>query len=106
VNDRNFTVIIRVGIGTVIGIIAFSQILSWLLKHWHDLTVAFLTGLMIGSLRKIWPWKVEEANVIPDSLSKEVFMSFILIIIGITVVLVIEKLSEKNAINTRNAKNS
>lgn len=45
------------GIGAVIGLISFSNILSWLLRKFHDITVAFLAGFMLGSLNKVWPWK-------------------------------------------------
>ena len=44
-------------IGAAAGIISFSHLLSWLLKHWHDVTVAVLMGFMVGSLNKVWPWK-------------------------------------------------
>lgn len=44
-------------IGAVIGIISFSHLLSWLLKNYHNITIALLTGFMIGSLNKVWPWK-------------------------------------------------
>lgn len=44
-------------IGAVAGIISFSHLLSWLLKNYHTLTVALLTGFMVGSLNKVWPWK-------------------------------------------------
>lgn len=43
--------------GAVIGLIAFSNVLSWLFRRYHDLTVALLAGFMIGSLNKVWPWK-------------------------------------------------
>jgi putative membrane protein len=43
--------------GAAIGIISFSNILSWLLKKYHNLTIALLAGFMIGSLNKVWPWK-------------------------------------------------
>ena len=43
--------------GAIVGIIGFSNFFSWLLKNYNDLTVAFLGGVMIGSLNKIWPWK-------------------------------------------------
>ncbi|MFG0382048.1 DUF368 domain-containing protein [Pseudomonas sp. zbq_18] len=43
--------------GCLIGILSFSRLLSWLLSHYRDLTLAFLTGLMLGSLNKVWPWK-------------------------------------------------
>lgn len=44
-------------LGCLIGLISFSRILNWLFKKAHDLTVAILTGFLIGSLNKIWPWK-------------------------------------------------
>lgn len=44
-------------IGCVVGIIAFSNFLSWLFKRAYDTTMAGLTGFMIGSLNKVWPWK-------------------------------------------------
>ena len=43
--------------GAGIGIIAFSHVLSWLLKHFHGVTISLLMGFMIGSLNKVWPWK-------------------------------------------------
>ncbi|MCE7949419.1 MAG: DUF368 domain-containing protein [Chloroflexi bacterium CFX4] len=43
-----------VGLGAVVGILAFSRVLSWLLKHYYNVTVAALVGFMIGSLRRIW----------------------------------------------------
>ena len=43
--------------GCIVGILTFSQILSWLLKRYHAITLSFLTGLMIGALTKVWPWK-------------------------------------------------
>ncbi|MFI3286833.1 MAG: DUF368 domain-containing protein [Rikenellaceae bacterium] len=43
--------------GAVVGIVSFSHILSWLLNNYHTATVSLLTGFMIGSLNKVWPWK-------------------------------------------------
>jgi len=45
-------------LGCLVGILSFSRIVSWLLLHYHDLTIAMLAGFMIGSLNKIWPWKL------------------------------------------------
>lgn len=61
VNQRDFVSLIFVAIGAAIGLISFAQILGWLFKQYHDMTVAVLIGLMIGSLRKIWPWKLDVA---------------------------------------------
>ena len=44
--------------GCLVGILSFSRLLSWLLARYRDLTLAFLTGLMLGSLHKVWPWKL------------------------------------------------
>ena len=44
-------------VGAAIGIISFSHFLSWLLKKYNNLTIALLTGFMVGSLNKVWPWK-------------------------------------------------
>ena len=43
--------------GATIGIVTFSRVLSWLFKHYKQITLASLTGFMFGSLNKIWPWK-------------------------------------------------
>ncbi|WP_217516736.1 DUF368 domain-containing protein [Vibrio metschnikovii] len=43
--------------GCILGITSFSHLLSWLLKRYRDITLTFLTGLMMGTLPKIWPWK-------------------------------------------------
>lgn len=57
VGDLNIPVILVFVAGAIAGIISFSHLLSWLLKHWHDCTIAVLMGFMIGSLNKVWPWK-------------------------------------------------
>lgn len=57
VGDLNIPVIVIFVVGAVAGIISFSHLLSWLLKRWHDVTVAVLMGFMVGSLNKVWPWK-------------------------------------------------
>lgn len=44
-------------VGCLVGLISFSKLLNWLFKKAHDITVAVLTGFLIGSLNKIWPWK-------------------------------------------------
>ena len=56
-SDFNFPVIIVFLAGAAIGIVSFSNILSWLLKRYYNLTIAILSGFMIGSLNKVWPWK-------------------------------------------------
>ncbi|GAA4956965.1 DUF368 domain-containing protein [Algibacter aquimarinus] len=43
--------------GAVIGLLSFSHVLKWLFKHYHNITLAILTGFIFGSLNKVWPWK-------------------------------------------------
>nr|WP_086940983.1 DUF368 domain-containing protein [Thaumasiovibrio occultus] len=44
-------------VGCGLGLLSFSHLLGWLLKHFRDFTMVFLIGLMVGTLNKIWPWK-------------------------------------------------
>ena len=57
VGDLNIPVLLVFVAGAAIGIIGFSNVLTWLLKKYHTLTIALLAGFMVGSLNKIWPWK-------------------------------------------------
>jgi len=81
VSGLNIGVLLLFAAGAVAGIISFSHLLSWLLKNHHTVTVAVLTGFMIGSLNKVWPWKetlstyldshglekpLQEANILPQ----------------------------------------
>ena len=59
VNDLDLFALFFVAAGAGIGIVTFAQVLGWLFKRYHDATVAALIGLMVGSLRKIWPWKLD-----------------------------------------------
>lgn len=69
VGNFDIPVILVFVVGAAAGIISFSHLLSWLLKHWHDVTVAMLMGFMIGSLNKVWPWK-EVVETYTDSHGK------------------------------------
>lgn len=53
--------------GALVGILSFSHILKWLFKHYHNITLAILTGFIFGSLNKIWPWKLTETVMVKDT---------------------------------------
>ena len=53
----SLTLLIVFGFGCVTGLLSFSKLLSWLFSKAHDFVVAILTGFLIGSLNKVWPWK-------------------------------------------------
>ncbi len=57
VKSLNFSVLIVFGLGCIGGLLSFSHVLSWLLKKHRDLAISLLTGLMLGALGKVWPWK-------------------------------------------------
>ncbi len=99
--------------GAAVGIISFSHILSWLLKHFHTATVSLLTGFMIGSLNKVWPWKevlettlnshgetipLVQRNISPmqfESINGEssmLIMAVVMAIVGFATIYIIEKL--------------
>ena len=61
VTELNIPVLLVFAAGAGIGIVCFSHVLSWLLKKFYMLTIALLSGFMIGSLLKVWPWKVAGA---------------------------------------------
>ncbi|MCC9168182.1 DUF368 domain-containing protein [Pontibacter harenae] len=57
VKEIRLDIIGTFAVGCVTGILVFSHVLNWMLKHYHNITVALLTGFMVGSLNKVWPWK-------------------------------------------------
>ena len=57
VKTLDVVVIAVFGAGACIGITSFSRILSYALAHFRNITLAVLTGFMLGSLNKVWPWK-------------------------------------------------
>jgi putative membrane protein len=69
VNERNFVYLGAFAIGAVLGLGAFVTLLKWLLEHRAAITLAVLTGLMIGSLRALWPWQTDDRQLLaPDNL--------------------------------------
>ncbi|WP_257266853.1 DUF368 domain-containing protein [Endozoicomonas sp. ONNA2] len=57
IKSLDFNVLIVFGLGCISGLLSFSHVLAWLLKKHRDLAISLLTGLMLGALGKVWPWK-------------------------------------------------
>lgn len=57
IKDREFMILGLFAVGCVIGLISFSRLLKVLFEKFKEVTIALLTGFMIGSLYKVWPWK-------------------------------------------------
>ena len=104
--------------GCVLGLLSFSHLLSWLLKRHRDTTLMFLTGLMLGTLPKIWPWKEtiswrtnshgEQVPLLQHNLSpfefesitsqpSQLFIAIILMLCAIGLVLGLEKFAAKSS---------
>lgn len=108
VNERNLLVLFIVAVGACVGLAAFSRLLGWLLTRYHDYMVAFLTGLMLGSLRKVWPFKetlesivgsggkvvpIVQENILPPQWTGEVTFALGLAVVGFLVVLVLDRMA-------------
>ncbi|MBW1830018.1 MAG: DUF368 domain-containing protein, partial [Deltaproteobacteria bacterium] len=105
-----FLTLAIVAAGACIGIVAFSRLLGWLLKNYHDLMVAVLTGLMLGSLRKVWPWKetldtmvnshgkvipLVQTNILPSQWDMEILTALALMVTGLFIVLILDRVGER-----------
>lgn len=112
VHNRDFVTIAIVGAGTIVGLLSFSKALKWLFSNYKNGMLAVLTGFIIGSLNKVWPWKetittrinskgVEvpllQESVFPNNFNGEpqLMMSIILAVVGFSLIILLEKLAVK-----------
>jgi putative membrane protein len=101
VNDKDLGILLILIAGALVGLLSFVRLIGWLLRSYYDLTMAILVGLMIGSLRKIWPWKEAvstfidshgkevpalQVNVLPPSLNSEVGLALLMMFFGFLIV--------------------
>ena len=110
VNNRDFTVISAVGAGAVFGLLVFSRVLKWLFANYKNYTLAVLTGFVIGSLNKIWPWKetltwrvnshgnrvpFNQQSVSPFSFleDNQLLIAVIFAVVGFSLIILLEKIS-------------
>ncbi|CAN5216387.1 DUF368 domain-containing protein [soil metagenome] len=92
--------------GCFVGLIAFAKVLNWLFKHYRNITMALLTGFMVGSLWKVWPWKLTtstyldrhgvekpltQANVLPEHMDSYFALCLAVAIFGFLFVYFLEK---------------
>lgn len=109
---KAFMNFLMLGLGAIIGIKSFSKILNWMFKNYKNLTLATLTGFMIGSLNKIWPWKKvlswrtnshqERVPLLEESISPFSFegdnqlgLAIVLLVIGFLTIFILEKLGSR-----------
>ncbi|MBT6377855.1 MAG: DUF368 domain-containing protein, partial [Flavobacterium sp.] len=111
-NTRDFFSIIIFMLGAVVGLLTFSRILKWLFSTYKNYTLATLTGFIIGSLNKIWPWQeiiswrtnskgievpLSTTSVSPFSFEgdPQLMTAILLATIGFGLILLLEKLAVK-----------
>lgn len=97
IKTMNLTVLLPVAAGIVVGMLGFVRFLSWLLLHYRQTAITLLTGFMLGSMRKIWPFKqvletmvdrhgqtvpIRELNVLPDLTEPIFWWALALAILG------------------------
>lgn len=58
VSEKDIITLAVFAIGCIVGLLSFSRLISWLLKNYHAITIGVLSGFMLGSINKIWPWKL------------------------------------------------
>lgn len=114
VNNRDIFTVAIVGLGAIVGLLSFSRILKWLFAKYKDITLAVLTGFIVGSLNKIWPWKetltwrtnseglevpLKQVSISPSSFDgdAQLTMAIVLAVVGFGVILLLEKLATKKA---------
>ncbi|MBX2876889.1 MAG: DUF368 domain-containing protein [Saprospiraceae bacterium] len=112
--DASALIIVGVfALGCLFGLATFSRVLSWTFKHYRNITIALLTGFLIGSLNKLWPWRnvleyrtdskgetvpFLEKSVLPGQFEgdPQVAMALLLMVVGIVLILGLERLGAKS----------
>lgn len=110
VDEKDFKVLITVALGCLFGLLSFARLLKWLFNNHKNITLAVLTGFIVGSLNKIWPWKKiidtktigKKIITIDESISPFAFdgnpqltYAIIAAIIGFSLIFILERVASK-----------
>jgi len=107
VNDRDFAYLGAFALGAVVGLALFVTGLQWLLEHRHSITLACMTGLMLGSLRALWPWQSEDGALhAPDEALGSAIALFLVGIAAVLTLLVVERAVRGRAATTASGSES
>lgn len=110
-DEKDFKILITVGLGILFGILSFARVLKWMFNHYKNITLAVLTGFILGSLNKIWPWKkvletrifgdkekiIAEQSVSPFSFEgdPQLIVAIIAAIVGFSLIFILERTASK-----------
>jgi putative membrane protein len=114
IHDRDFKIIAILVFGAIVGLLSFSKVLKWLFANYRNYTLALLTGFILGSLNKIWPWKetltwrlnshgikvpFNEQSISPFSFEgdSQLAMAVVLSVIGFSVIILLEKIANNSS---------
>ena len=99
-NDLNITVITTFISGSILGLIVFTKIIHAIMRRWNKNTIVLMTGLIIGSITKLWPWKNHNnENISPmsweniNNTEHEIYLSIFLFISALLLGLLISNIS-------------
>lgn len=112
IHDIDIKKIIIFATGALVGLLSFSHVLKWLFKHYHNVTLALLTGFIFGSLNKVWPWKNTltwhtnskgvKSPLLQESISplnfagdSQLLYAIILMLLGFLTIFILERLGSK-----------
>jgi len=110
--QNNLTYFLIFVIGSITGLLLFSKIISYIFKRYYNLTIALMSGFVLGSLSTIWPWKktiydpiikdrhgdsliIGYQRYIPELWTKEEYIVLFTMLIGLMSIVVIEKIANK-----------
>lgn len=111
VHEKDMKIIVTVALGAIFGLLSFARLLKWMFKNYKNATLAALTGFILGSLPKIWPWKkvletktfgekviiINEKNISPFAFEgdNQLIFAITLAIIGFSLIFILEKVASK-----------
>ena len=112
ITTKDYKIIGAVAMGVIIGLLSFARLLKWLFSNYKNQMLIVLTGLMLGSLNKVWPWKevvstyidrhgvvkpLVEQSISPFSFDGDPKLMFAIILafVGFGLILLMEKLAVK-----------
>ncbi len=116
INNRNLTILVPMALGAIVGLIAFSHVLSWVFKRFKNQTLAMLTGFILGSMTILWPWKTVQylqdssghfiikhgekvvatyKSILPPDWSAHTWIALFIMLLGIVSIVVLELLASE-----------
>ena len=100
------SIILPFFIGIIMGLVIFSRLISYLLENFYEKVILFITGLLIASLYVVWPFQnriytiinskeklVASTPYIPDISNEHLAYTLLMIILGLSIIILFERLS-------------